>query len=744
MLKKYIALLMAAVILVSGFFVGGNLTASAAEVSSSDMGTAPTSDGESADISQNDIASDADIASDSDIPPEPEPEPEINIAELKPVAKAVSGGYDRIVISWDSVETAVSYEVWRSADKNGNYLYIATVEELSYTNTGRNFNKNYYYKVRGINAEGEYSAYSDIASAKALPSSAKNVTASRYSYNKIKIRWDKVPGASGYTIYRSTSENGKYTAIKRLTKGSITSYINSSLAHGKTYYYKVKPYRYSSGTRIYGEDPKAVSATPLLSAPANVTLTRSSYKIIVKWNSVSGAAGYKVYRATDPDGEYILLGSTSSAKRNFINSTVVPGVTYYYKIVATRSGREGMISAVKSQSAVMSKPSSVKAASAGCDSIKVSWGAVTGATGYVVYRSERADGSFDEIGRTTSAAYTDKGLTLGKAYYYKVAAYRTSKGLTGIGTVSAAVSAKPAILAPTISSAMKNSTTSIKVAWKAVSGADGYYIYRAASSGGTYSEIGKVGADTLSFIDEDRKSNTYYYYKVRAYKNTDGGEVVSALSAYKSGRITKKVAYLTFDDGPSCNTMKILDILDKYDVKATFFVVGKTGRDKEYKAIVDRGHTIALHTYSHNYSKVYASESAFFKEIDKISDKVYNVTGVRSKIIRFPGGSSNTVYKKYCSGLMKKLKKSVPAKGYYYHDWNVSSGDANGNNIAKTKIINNVKGGCKGKNTVNILMHDTGSGKNTTVQALPAIIEYLLAQGYDIQPITESSVCIQH
>lgn len=229
---------------------------------------------------------------------------------------------------------------------------------------------------------------------------------------------------------------------------------------------------------------------------------------------------------------------------------------------------------------------------------------------------------------------------------------------------------------------------------------------------------------------------------------TKATETTTATETGKPSQTSKlpdgKIAYLTFDDGPSENTEAILDILDQYGVKATFFVISKKNMDGKYRMIVERGHTIALHAYSHTYSRIYKSESAYFEDLQKISDKVYNLTGVRSCIIRFPGGSSNTVHRKYCKGLMKKLKVSVGEKGYIYHDWNVDSGDASGINVEAEILINNIKKNSKNKDIIDILMHDTGSSKLTTVEALPAIIEFLLSEGYTILPITDSTPPIQH
>ncbi len=218
----------------------------------------------------------------------------------------------------------------------------------------------------------------------------------------------------------------------------------------------------------------------------------------------------------------------------------------------------------------------------------------------------------------------------------------------------------------------------------------------------------------------------------------------TATTAKPQRNSDEKVAYLTFDDGPSVNTEKILDILDRYDVKATFFVIYHKKMESKYQAIVERGHTIALHSYTHSYRKIYASEKAYFEDLEKIHDYVEKVTGVDSRIIRFPGGSSNTISNKYHKGIMKDLKEDVTEKGFIYHDWNVDSTDASGINRDPELLIEKVKTGIKKKKVINILMHDTGKSKVTTVEALPDIIEYVLSQGYQIEPLTEESDVIQH
>ena len=252
----------------------------------------------------------------------------------------------------------------------------------------------------------------------------------------------------------------------------------------------------------------------------------------------------------------------------------------------------------------------------------------------------------------------------------------------------------------------------------------------------SYAKLGEVISPQSTTATSKALSTTKSTTETTQKKDT------SKKSTYKKTK--GKVAYLTFDDGPSANTYKILDILDKYNVKATFFVIYKKGYKKQYQAIVKRGHTIALHSYTHNYSKIYKSEKAYFADLKKIHDYVEDVTGVDSNIIRFPGGSSNTVSNKYNKGIMKKLKVSVEKKGYVFHDWNVDSTDAAGRNRKASLLLKNVKSGAAKKKTIDVLMHDTGKSKKTTVEALPSIIEYLRKQGYSLEALTPDTKPIQH
>ena len=201
------------------------------------------------------------------------------------------------------------------------------------------------------------------------------------------------------------------------------------------------------------------------------------------------------------------------------------------------------------------------------------------------------------------------------------------------------------------------------------------------------------------------------------------------------------MVYLTFDDGPSDNTDAILDILDDYNVKATFFVVGNDTETygDAYRRIVDEGHTIGMHSYSHNYSKLYQSADSFAADYDKIHDLILNTTGVDTKYYRFPGGSSNKVSNSSMSVFINYLNE----KGVIYYDWNVASGDATSQAFTTDELVDNVMNDVVKYKTSVVLLHDA-SNKDVTVEALPRLIESLNEAGAMILPITDETTVIQH
>lgn len=209
---------------------------------------------------------------------------------------------------------------------------------------------------------------------------------------------------------------------------------------------------------------------------------------------------------------------------------------------------------------------------------------------------------------------------------------------------------------------------------------------------------------------------------------------------YEAFEAKGKVVYLTFDDGPSENTEKLLGILDKYNVKVTFFVKNSDQLDLVKKEAAN-GHTVAIHTYTHSYSKVYRSEEAYYDDLYKMREAVYEKIGLRSNLIRFPGGSSNTVSRSYNSGIMTRLAKSVQEKGFCYFDWNVSTTDGNASTRTSDVVRDHAIAGMKSKNIAVVLMHDTHSH---TVNAVEEIINFGLENGYTFLPLSEYSFQPHH
>ena len=201
-----------------------------------------------------------------------------------------------------------------------------------------------------------------------------------------------------------------------------------------------------------------------------------------------------------------------------------------------------------------------------------------------------------------------------------------------------------------------------------------------------------------------------------------------------------KVVYLTFDDGPSKYTEELLDILAKYNVKATFFTVGSKYEDiikKEYEA----GHTVAVHTATHDYSKIYKNIDAYFEDLYEQQATIKRLTGIEANLIRFPGGSSNSTSKLYCPGIMTVLTNEVTERGFYYFDWNVSSGDGSPTSIGTEKVFSNVTEGIKAHDISVVLQHDS---KKYSIDAVESIIKWGLENGYTFLPLDENSFDAHH
>lgn len=238
-----------------------------------------------------------------------------------------------------------------------------------------------------------------------------------------------------------------------------------------------------------------------------------------------------------------------------------------------------------------------------------------------------------------------------------------------------------------------------------------------------------AGTYTVSYSVSDEKGNT-----------TQAVRTVIVEPIRQSGVIDPggKIIYLTFDDGPSQYTNQLLDVLAKYNAKATFFVVN-TGMGSTIGREIREGHSVGVHSATHNYNYIYSSEEAYFADLNRMRDIIYENTGTLTTLIRFPGGSSNTV-SSFNPGIMSRLAQDVTDMGFQYFDWNVDSNDAGGANNSDT-VYQNVINGASGRRVSVVLQHDT---KGFSVAAVEKILIWGIENGYTFLPLTSSSPTAHH
>ncbi len=356
----------------------------------------------------------------------------LHCAPDAPVVKlGNSASSGKPMLTWNAVEGATSYRIYRSTSRGSGYSLLGTVTATSYTNTGAKAGTTYYYRVKACNDAG-MSPYSNIVSGQVKsvtpkPSAPVVKIGNSASSGKPMLTWNAVSGATSYKVYRATSQNGTYSLLGTVT---ATSYTNTGAKAGTTYYYKVKAVN-SAGESAYSN---------IVSGRATVTTltmghSASSGKPQLTWKAVSGAASYRVYRATAKNGAYSVINTTKAL--TYTNTGAALGTTYYYKVEALNaSGKSMGFSAI-----VEGKVAPVLAVGYSSVSGKpqLTWKAVPGATEYQVYRSTQQNSGYKKINTTTSTSYVNTGAKAGTTYYYRIVAV---KG-TAASDFSNIVSARP-------------------------------------------------------------------------------------------------------------------------------------------------------------------------------------------------------------------------------------------------------------------------------------------------------------
>ena len=335
------------------------------------------------------------------------------------------------VLTWNAVYGATSYRIYRSTSKGSGYSLLGTTTATSYTNTGAKAGTTYYYRVKACNDAG-LSPYSNIVSGQVktvTPKPAAPVVkiGNSASSGKPMLTWNAVSGATSYKVYRATSQKGTYSLLGTVT---ATSYTNTGAKAGTTYYYKVKAVN-SAGESAFSNVVSGKTTVTTLTMGHSA----SSGKPQLTWKAVSGAASYRVYRATAKNGAYSVINTTKAL--TYTNTGAALGTTYYYKVEALNAAGKSMgFSAV-----VEGKVAPVLAVGYSSVSGKpqLTWKAVPGATEYQVYRSTQQNSGYSKINTTTATSYVNTGAKAGTTYYYRIVAV---KG-TAVSDFSNIVSARP-------------------------------------------------------------------------------------------------------------------------------------------------------------------------------------------------------------------------------------------------------------------------------------------------------------
>ena len=336
------------------------------------------------------------------------------------------------VLTWNAVEGATSYRIYRSTSKGSGYSLLGTTTATSYTNTGAKAGTTYYYRVKACNDAG-LSPYSNIVSGQAKtvaqqkPSAPVVKIGNSAASGKPMLTWNAVSGATSYKVYRATSQNGTYSLLGTVT---ATSYTNTGAKAGTTYYYKVKAVN-SAGESAFSNVVSGKTTVTTLTMGHSAT----SGKPQLTWKAVSGAASYKVYRATAKNGAYSVINTTKAL--TYTNVGAALGTTYYYKVEALNAAGKSMgFSAI-----VEGKVAPVLAVGYSSVSGKpqLTWKAVPGATEYQVYRSTQQNSGYTKINTTTATSYVNTGAKAGTTYYYRIVAV---KG-TAVSDFSNIVNARP-------------------------------------------------------------------------------------------------------------------------------------------------------------------------------------------------------------------------------------------------------------------------------------------------------------
>ncbi len=607
-----------------------------------------------------------------------------------------------IKLTWNSVDDAESYNIYRRQGE-GESKFIARVEgtqSTEYFDDDLISGKRYYYRVKAVNSIGE----GDLSDEKrrtfiASPQNYKAESKNGY----LRISWDSVTGADEYFVYRK-SGNGKWTKIG--SSKNTTPYFNDKNVKNNTVYsYAVVTH---DGNGLSTMDEKGFNAE-YMAAPTGFTLKNVSNNIRFTWKKVSGAERYIVYRKDTVNKKWVRLATTKST--SYTDSTVKNGSQYYYTVRADGDdgGLSTYITSKKYSSVynltgvkVVNKPGAVR----------ISWNKSNAATSYRVYREEKGEWVRISVIKNKSTTYfDDKSVKDGKTYKYTVLACRGSD----LGDYNKSGYKALYYSAPKLT--LQYSPKGVSLKWSKAKSGKSYTVYYKGEGQSAWTALGVISnINTVAYTHKTPlygRKNTYFI-RVNGAK-TRGDSYTASIYGIDP---TKKMVALTYDDGPSSDTTnRILNTLNKYNSRATFFVVGNrvNSYKNSIKKAVNQGCEIGNHSYSHTILTKVGADT-IRSQINKTNSVVKSVTGVTPKIVRTPGGAVNST-----------VRNNVK---YPIISWSVDTLDWKNRNASSvvSAIKRNVKDGSI------VLMHDL---YGSTATATEQIVPWLVKNGYQIVTVSE-------
>ena len=419
-----------------------------------------------------------------------------------------------ITLAWNAFNGASGYNVYRSDTENGTYTQINTalVTGTVLTDTDVLPDTTYYYKISAVIGDNE-TLQSEPVSASTLSPVPVNLRTTASTTVNINLAWNIVNGADGYNVYRSININGDFI---KLNTGLITetTFLDNDLLPDTAYYYKVSSI--NNGTESLQSG--TLAASTLSSIPLNVHSTaNTTVSINLAWDIISGAGGYNVYRSDTENGVFTKINSVMLTGTTFLDTEVIPDKNYYYKVSSINNGIEGLHSNSLSVATLSSIPGNIRVSSVTTTRVNLAWNAVSGASGYNVYRSTDENGVYTKVNAAviTGTTYVDTGLSFNTVYYYKIISINNNiEGILSDPITSTTLSAIPANVRVTAST-----TNSVSLAWNTVSEASGYNVYRSVGENGTYTKINTSSITATSFTDTGLSSYSTYYYKISAIIN---------------------------------------------------------------------------------------------------------------------------------------------------------------------------------------------------------------------------------